>query len=406
MWPRRYFRRSRADNLLTLSLKTPPFKFALSPDEPALTPQSDLWSARLPASRHAFGRAQGDRFSGEAVTYGDYFTAVQHFLSQDNLSPVRKAAGELAGTSVSSADIDHICVYLIKHGAFYHPAHGIATVCGRPLPFVINVAVSPTGRMIIDQEYHSLSKLNCELSDAFWPRVFHKGQGEDLHGRPTPMFLGQWFDGFYEFHLTGESPAGRSVKVWDTDRSHRILSRDQVTSCMRKAAFILTYAYNPLTFEAIGHWHHAAGDFVIALEADKIDLRLITVRDYAPVIENLQPDVASMLEVLLLFLVEMSLKLRLDRLDGVGRTVCYPDDVVAAVSRGFFQGLRVASPARGLPEDFDATVKEYAALHSADQLIAIATTVMEKAPFNSEERDLIQGILNNHISALAGAIAT
>jgi hypothetical protein len=38
-------------------------------------------------------------------------------------------------------------------------------------------------------------------------------------------------------------------------------------------------------------------------------------------------------------------------------------------------------------------------------LIAIATTVMEKASFNSEERDLIHGILDHHISALAGAIA-
>jgi hypothetical protein len=389
-----------------LSLKIPPFKFALSPDEPELTPKSGLWSNPLPASRHGSGQTQGDRLSDEAVTYGDYFTAVQHFLSQDDLSPVRRAAGELAGKTVSPADIDHIGVYLIKHGAFYHPAYAVATVGGGPLPFVINVAVSPAGRMIIDQEYHNLSKLNCELSDACWPRVFHKGRGEDLHGRPIPMFLGQWFDGFYEFHLTGESPAGRSVKVWDPQRGHHTLSRGQVESCLQKAAFILTYAYNPLTFEAIGHWHHAAGDFVIALEADKVDLRLITVRRYAPMIENPQPDVASMLEALLLFLVKISLKLRLDRLDGVGPMACHCDDVVAAVSRGFFQGLGAASPVRGLPEDFDATVKEYAALHSADQLTAIAMTVMEKAPFNSKERDLINGFLGRHITALARAIAT
>jgi hypothetical protein len=33
-------------------------------------------------------------------------------------------------------------------------------------------------------------------------------------------------------------------------------------------------------------------------------------------------------------------------------------------------------------------------------------TVMEKAPFNSKERDLINGFLGRHITALARAIAT
>lgn len=339
------------------------------------------------------------------MTYGDYFTAAQHFLLQDNLSPLIDAAGRMADRAVALSDIGSISVYLVKHGAFYHPGYVTVDVRGRRLPFVLNVAASTEGRKIIAREYGSLSRLNAELAAPFWPRVYGMGQGADLSGRPVPMFLGQWLYGFYEFHLTGEHSNRRRVEVWDTQGGRRELNHEQTVECLGQAASILAYAYNPLTFEAVRQWHHAAGDFVIALDGDDIDLRLITVRNYAPMIENPDPDVASILEALLVFLVETSLKLRLDRLDGVGSMVCYSDDVVPAICRGFFQGLRMAAPARDLPEDFDGTVREFIALHGSDQLTSIAAAIIDKVPFNSEEQDLLQRILQSHVSALISALA-
>lgn len=379
----------------------PIFKFSLSPDEAALTPESELWSAPLPDTRHAFIPSGERDVSGHAMTYGDYFTAVQHFLSSDNFSVLRDAARQITDNPMIPAEIQDVSVFLVKFGAFYHPSY---VLVGGHLPFVLNVAVSPMGRKMIAPEYRNLSRMETDFKAPYWPKVFGMGHGEDSKGHRIPMFLGQWFDDFYEFHLTSENPERRKVVVWDTLEGHHVLSKDQASDCMEQAAFILTHAYNPLTFETIGKWHHAAGDFVIALDDDEVSLRLISVRNYAPMIENPQPDVASILDALLVFLVRISLQLRLDRLDGIGRMVCHGGDVVPAICRGFFRGLHTVAPLHGLPEDFDATVKEYVVLHGTDQLMPMALTIIEKTPFSAEEQDLLRRNLDGHISTFINAL--
>lgn len=369
-----------------------------------LTAESGLWSAPLPASRHAFGRLQGEGAFEADVTYGDYFTATQHFLEQDGYALIRNASGRITGKAVSPIEIEKISVYLLKHGAFYHPACVVAEVGGHQLSFVLNVAVSPKGREMIAREYRSLSHLNTQRPVSFWPPVFGIGQGLDSHGRQFPMFLGQWLDGFFEFHISGADADRRHVVVWDTVNGERRLSHGQAVECLRQAACILAYAYNPVTFEAVRQWHHAAGDFVVAFNEEKISVRMIAVRDYAPMIENEAPDVEAMLEALLIFLMEISLKLRLDRLDGVGPMVCHGDQVVPAICSGFFQGLQMAAPLHGLPEDFDATAKHYMALHDTRQLNRVASAVIKNIPAESGERDLLQRKLESHLSGLQRAV--
>lgn len=382
------------------------FKFALNPAEPAITPQSELWSQPLPASRHAFTPSQEKSDSKTAVTFGDYFTAAYQFLAHDNLSPTCEALSKLTGKTVAAEDVDGISIYLVKHGAFYHPAKVIVHACDQRFSLALNMAVSSKGQKIIAQEIQSLSRLNTELKTPFWPPVLGFGQGEDLNGRLLPMFLAPWLEGYCEFHLTGENPEQRRVIVWDPDKDHFFLTPDQIDECLFQAACILTYAYNPMTFEAIGDWHHAAGDFVIAATDNKIDLRLITVRNYAPIIDNPEPDVELILDALLVFLVQISLKLRLDRLDGTGRMACHPDTVVHAICRGFFRGLRMMTPLRGLPEDFDSTIKAYIAIHDVEKLKEIAVAVSQKTAFSMKERHLLQSIMTSHAAALIDSLQT
>ena len=166
----------------------PSFKFALSPDTPELTPECDLWSAPLPASRHGVGQSDG----GEApFTHGDYFTAVQHFLSQGDFQHLNDAVGRLAGKPTTATDLDQIGIYLVKHGAYYHPAQVFVTAFGHRFALVVNVAVSTEGRDIIHREFQCLARLNAEIPAPFWPDVFEICQGEDPGGRPIPMFIGR-----------------------------------------------------------------------------------------------------------------------------------------------------------------------------------------------------------------------
>jgi len=384
----------------------PRFTFGLSPSEPAIESDSDLWSAPLPASRHAFGRRFRDRDFDAEVTYGDYFSAARDFLAQNDSALLCSAVGQLLDRSVCAADVERVSVYLVKHGAFYHPAYIKVQACDRWWPFVLNVAVSTAGQEILDSEYQNLARLNRELKASLWPLVFGHGCGRTDTDRQLPMFLGQWLEGFHEFHLTAASgQAHTRVVLWDLDRGPRILTRLQVQELLRQSAFILAYAYNPLTFEAILNWHHAAGDFVVHPAEGGLSVRLISVRKYAPLIDLAEPDVGALLEALLIYLVDISLRLRVDRLDGTNQMACHPPDVIPPICRGFLQGLESAAALRGLPEDFARTVKQFLALHGAADLIPIAHSVLTKYSSDADEGPLLQAAVEEHASELAGSLA-
>ncbi len=382
-----------------------PFIFRLGPGEPALSPESDLWSVPLPMSRHAFAEpSQVGDVSG-SVRYGDYFTAAHDFLSNQHFEVLTDAAGRTLKRQITADDIQRIEISLLKHGAFYHPAHVAVTVGDRCRALVLNVAVSEPGRKTMPGEHRSLVRLNRKANAFFWPRVFGLGRGRTSTGGLLPMFLGEWLTGYYEFHLPRWSPSGRAVvEIWDTERGPYPLSGAPVLELLRHAARILSYAYNPLTFEAILDWHHAAGDFVVRVARDAVDVRLITVRNYAPLIRNPEPDIADILDGLLTFLVAASLRLRLDRQEGIGAPAVYPGEVVPAICEGFWQGLHMAAESRELPADLIPAARTYFGVHEPTHLAPLAEAVLAHYPQGSEDAAAIKAMAGEHLTLLTRAM--
>jgi hypothetical protein len=383
-----------------------PFIFGLGPHEPPVTKASELWSAPLPVNRRAFGLSPDGGAFDAHITYGDYFSAARDFLEQDQADALCCAVGRLAGLRVGPADVSRVAVYLVKHGAFYHPAWVQAKVCDRWWAMVLNVAVSANGRAILEHEFENLERLNREMTAPYWPRVFSQGCGRTPGGNRLPMFLGEWLDGFNEFHLSagaGDNPA--RVVVWDDDQGKRNLTAFQVQELLRQAALILAYAYNPLTLEAVLDWHHAAGDFVVNRDGVGLGVRLISVRRYAPMARIEQPDVADILDALLVYLVDISLRLRVDRSDGIGHAVCHPPQVMPAICLGFLQGIQAAAARRGLPEDFITIVRRFFALHDEQALLSMVDALLMKHASDDETRSLLQSEAGAHASALAQVLA-
>jgi hypothetical protein len=379
----------------------------LSPLEPALEENSEQWLRPLPLDKSAFDGTPFQSDKTSLPTCGDYFQAAQDFLLLDDMALLRLAAGQVLGRTVAIRDIDDIGVYLVKHGAYYHPARIEVSVAGRSVALVLNVAVSERGRQALSVEFEAVSRLGHELSRPYWPQFYGHGHGTSPDGRSWPMLLGAWLEGFYEFHLTENNAAGElSVVVWDPDKGHQVLTPRQQRLLIGAAAEILTYAYHPLTFEAILDWHHAAGDFVVRPHADGIDARLITIRNYAPQVITDNADVEAVLDAMVAFVVGMSLRLRLDRLEGVGRLACYPRSVIFAIWSGFRRGLHASATERGLPEDFADAVVQFFQLQGVGRLMAIAESIIEKYPADSETRDLLQGICSDHLEALWAAVST
>lgn len=382
-----------------------PFKFGLSPSEPAVTAESEWWSAPLPLDMSVFQGAPAPSDQTPAPTYGDYFQAAQDFLLQEEMTLLRRAADQVLGRAVALRDLEDVGVYLVKHGAFYHPARVEVKIAGHTMVLVLNVAVSARGRQALSIEFEAVSRLTHELTRPCWPSFYGHGCGKSADGRSWPMLLGAWLEGFYEFHLAESSaPGDLTVVVWDSDQGRWNLTPRQQELLIGKAAEILTYAYHPLTFEAILDWHHAAGDFVVRPLADGIDVRLITVRDYAPHVITESADVEAVLDAMVAFVVGMSLRLRLDRLEGVGRLACYPRSVISAIWKGFCEGLRAAAAERGLPHDFADAVVQFFKLQGVRRLTPIAQSIIEKYPANSETRDLLKRICGRHLEALWAAV--
>jgi hypothetical protein len=160
-----------------------------------------------------------------------------------------------------------------------------------------------------------------------------------------------------------------------------------------------------VTFEAILDWHHAAGDFVVNLAGVGLDVRLVAARRYAPLVELAQPDVAAVLDALLVYLVDISLRLRADRSDGAGPVVCHPPQLVSAICLGFLQGLQAGAARHGLPEDFIQTVRRFFSIHDERRLMSIVDAILEKYAPHDDAQPLLKAGAQAHVAVLAQALA-
>jgi len=380
--------------------KLPLAFYLATPDEP-VTPGDDTWQRPLPLSRQPVSAAPPA--TGEkTVTYGDYFTAIAGFLEKDQYRTVKTALADTWGSDIDLKQVRNLAVYLVKHGAFYHPAR-VEVATGRELtPFVVNVAVSPTGRDRIRREYKLLERLCRELEQPVLPRVYALEEIACPGGPKLPMFSGQWFDGFFEFHLTESQPEGLSnVIVWDPDNPPFHLTEKQAENAFRRVAALLTGTYNFFTFEQIRDWHHAAGDFILRPEdADRVAVRLITVRDYAPHIAEAEPDPAALIEGLLLFFLNLTIRNRIDRLDGTGALAWADDYTLRGTIEGFFEGLEMVVRKLDLPSTFPAEFKNYILAHPPEALHELFSALAARIPDTSPEHNFVKNKTDRHAALL------
>ena len=199
-----------------------------------------------------------------AFSYGQYFDAVTRFLTWDGCRRLFHALERHFNESVESNAIQQIRIFLVKHGEFYHPSRIDLELGSRKASFVLNVAVSETGRGCLDTEVDSLGRLSRHAQAAYIPKVYAKGEVSSQGRADLKMWLGEWFDGFHEFHWSSNSDAeGLMLAVWDPHTTARYLALSQAGNIYCEAAAILTHFYNLTTFEQIYPWHHGAGDFIV-----------------------------------------------------------------------------------------------------------------------------------------------
>ncbi len=275
------------------------------------------------------------------LTLGDYFHSLEKFLLEDHvttLNQVLKAAGQDFGI----AGIDKMVIKSEKHGTLYHLAS--VEVFSKHQPFKLAVSTAVGQRKTwLDHEYEILSFIHKSFGLPYLPEPYFKGNVRHRAGMDEEMlsmFVTQWFEGYHEWHFSlDEMERKAKVCIWDQKQGHRFVSREETFEIFRQASKILTLYYNTKDFSEIFPWHHAAGDFVVKNTDGVVDVKLTTVRNYGPrMVFETQGDRNPMIAIVWFFL-NMVVKMRLDRLDGLGEVVWAGRDCVSAAATGFFEAL-------------------------------------------------------------------
>jgi hypothetical protein len=385
----------------------PRFSFFIFHSTEPVTADSRIWHEPIPLRLDTLMKQDGD---GESVNHAAYFRAAQRFFEADSFEVITRAVSRRLNRDVAATDIEEIRICLQKHGEFYHPARIEIVAYQKQLSFVLNVAVSETGRRFIEAEFHLLNRLNSEQPHPYLPQAYGFGRTVS-NGKNFAMFLGQWFDGYHEFHISID-PSDKTTKimVWDDARGRFFLSAEQTKILYARVSKILTDYYNLASFEQIFSWHHAAGDFIVKVENEKLELRLVTVRRYAAIFENQHKTQSAsgnpqrILQALLIFFLNLSIHMRLDRLDGIGEMVWSDSIAVEPTLIGFLEALSLKPDVSSLPDSPLACFIAYLASCTEGDLIDLTAAIVSR--FNPQMPGLVvvKNNLRQHVETLHACI--
>ena len=294
----------------------------------------------------------GKSYSG-GVTYRQYIEFIEAFVR----SRWPQILDEICRRSdAQPGHVSEIDIIAEKSGSDYHPASIRVTVDGKTFSFVANVAITERGRSRLRQDFDLLDYFHQTGKGTFIPKPFWISDEAEFRNAEKDdslvLFVGEWFDNFHEFHLTRlPNEAELSVVVWDVENGLKLLSELDSIEIYRQVAYILTHYLDLKNFCEIFPWHHAAGDFVVRI-SPRIEVRLITIRQYVPRIQSENDFELDPGEAALLFFCNLTIRNRVDRLDGVGAMVWAPKRFLESTVRGFFDSLRFREQSGNLESGF------------------------------------------------------
>lgn len=295
------------------------------------------------------------------TSYREYFNSIENFLAQEDFEPFLLAAGEKLRREILLREVNKIIIRTEKHGLLYHPASIELILQQEKSKFCLNVAISDSGKTWLQEEISVLQRLHGKFHLPFLPRVCFGGNYNSMF-----FLLEDWFEGYHEFHITRDEEEEKRLKLWEFGNGYKYISPEQSFEMYSQASKILTLYYDFQDFKEIYPWHHAAGDFIVKIEDDKnppsppfekgwmggfsrekIDVRLSTARRYEPLLDYAQE--ISPLLALFYFFLNLSVRMRLDRIDGVGEVIWADDPCIKATITGFIEALKIKEDLDGYP---------------------------------------------------------
>jgi hypothetical protein len=279
------------------------------------------------------------------LTLGNYFEAIKSFIFRDHGRSLVIVLREQLKMDIDLDSISEILIRTEKHGALYHLASVEVFSAGLFLKLCVSTAVSENGKVWLRHEFDLLKFLNSTFIYSYLPVPYFEGdiKVHSVHGNESlSMFLTEWFENYHEWHLSmDEKGEKQRICLWDLRNGHCFASKEEGFEIFRQASKILTLYYDTRDFNQIYPWHHAAGDFIVKSEEGIIDVKLTTARKYEPIMLFSPKDTIDPVVALTYFFLNLSIRMRLDKLDGVGMVAWADGFSVEAIIQGFFEGIRI-----------------------------------------------------------------
>lgn len=342
------------------------------------------------------------------LSYGPYLDAVSQFLSNDSFHALQTALSlHLNKRSISLHEIKRIELISEKHGALYHVVRLKAHLASESCSLAVNVAAQPEQQAFLENEYELLRELGRNFDHTFLPVPYLKGETnyhDDQNGHLSlKLFVAGWFEDYHEFHLTYHKDiAVPVISMWDSGSTSSGLHKEQSLSLYSRAAAILTHYLDGRSFQQIYPWHHAAGDFVVKRQGTEVDLRLITVRDYRCLLPP-GPNFKDVWIAIVHFFLNLSLRMRLDRLDGTGDLAWAGPDCLPGILAGYLQSwTQKALQHPHLPPSNE--VLNVLRSFNPQEWLPLAQLVMEDGLVEADEVEFLLPRLKDHVAALTKVV--
>lgn len=292
--------------------------------------------------------------------YKTYFNSIREFLVRDELKLLLEAASKKLGRGIHSKEVNKIIVRSEKHGFLYHPASIEVILKRGRVKFGLNVAISEVGKDLLREEFSVLKRLNKKFNLPYLPEPYFLGELNSIL-----FLLEDWFEGYHEFHVSKNKEGKQRLKLWNfsnSDSGYSYLSSEQSFEIYKQTSKILTFYYDFKDYSQILHWHHAAGDFVVKLENNDVDVRLTTARRYEPLMILRDKGPVNPFLGLFCFFLNLTIRIRLDKLNGMGKVIWVDDICLEAAVKGFLEGLKLKEGLKkyiGSAEDFLGLLKSF-----------------------------------------------
>jgi hypothetical protein len=381
----------------------------------------------IPADEHKWDLPlEGD---ASETPYRIYFDSIREFLSKDEFRPFLSLISKKNGRRIFIDEVNELIIRTEKHGLFYHPASIEFILKQGKVKFGLNVAISDMGRHWLKEELNVLQKLHEKYGLPYLPKVYLFGEFNDMS-----FLLEDWFEGYHEFHISKYENGSHGLKLWDFCHGYKYLSPEQSFEIYKQTSKILTLYYDLDDFSEIFPWHHAAGDFVVKIVGENnkpplppfnspltkgghrgvkgemrgfsgktIDVRLTTARRYKPFIGFLGQDTLNPILALCYYLLNLTIRMRLDKLDGLGEVVWIDHRCVEATLRGFFEALTVKDLRNsvGNVEEFLTILQSF----NADELKILVSPLLEQYR-KTGDFPAVTSNLDSHIQELYSTLQT